>query len=300
MISYAQNFEDVILWRVLKDFTPGFYVDVGANDPVVDSVTHWFYSQGWRGINVEPVPAWHARLAAERGEDTNLMVAIADKEGCLELFDIPDTGLSTFDSGTARQHGLDGYGATSIVVATTTLTKVLGQYRPTGPIHFLKIDVESYEAQVLESLDLVKYRPWIIVVEATIPRKPDISDAQVRKLLESANYTAVYFDGLNKFYVAHEQLDVLANKWYPPNVFDGFVLHQTLIKDLKIGALEAHLEKLSNEISVLNQNLDVSLAEASLLRAQVVSLLGSTSWRITRPLRWLGAMLRKLAEKRSD
>jgi hypothetical protein len=33
MISYAQNFEDVILNRVCKDMEKGFYVDVGAYDP---------------------------------------------------------------------------------------------------------------------------------------------------------------------------------------------------------------------------------------------------------------------------
>ena len=32
-ISYAQNYEDVILWRALRDVEHGFYVDVGAADP---------------------------------------------------------------------------------------------------------------------------------------------------------------------------------------------------------------------------------------------------------------------------
>lgn len=37
-ISYAQNFEDVMLWRALKLFGPGRYIDVGANHPSQDSV----------------------------------------------------------------------------------------------------------------------------------------------------------------------------------------------------------------------------------------------------------------------
>ena len=53
-VSYAQNFEDVILWRALHDVTPGFYIDIGANSPTIDSVTKAFYERGWRGINVEP------------------------------------------------------------------------------------------------------------------------------------------------------------------------------------------------------------------------------------------------------
>lgn len=54
-ISYAQNFEDVRLWRVLKQFEHGFYIDVGANDPRHHSVTKAFYDHGWQGINVEPM-----------------------------------------------------------------------------------------------------------------------------------------------------------------------------------------------------------------------------------------------------
>ena len=39
MISYAQNFEDVVLNRVFHDVKDGRYIDVGAYDPVIDSVT---------------------------------------------------------------------------------------------------------------------------------------------------------------------------------------------------------------------------------------------------------------------
>ena len=45
---------------------PGFYVDVGAHDPVQDSVTKLFYDRGWRGVNVEPQLAQHAALCAQR------------------------------------------------------------------------------------------------------------------------------------------------------------------------------------------------------------------------------------------
>jgi hypothetical protein len=38
-VSYAQNFEDVMLWRAFRDVEQGFYVDLGAQDPLVDSVS---------------------------------------------------------------------------------------------------------------------------------------------------------------------------------------------------------------------------------------------------------------------
>lgn len=45
-ISYSQNYEDVMLWQALKDIKNGFYIDVGVNDPVEDSITKSMYDLG--------------------------------------------------------------------------------------------------------------------------------------------------------------------------------------------------------------------------------------------------------------
>lgn len=46
-VSYAQNFEDVMLWRALKNVPDGFYIDIGAQDPVKCSVSLGFHLRGW-------------------------------------------------------------------------------------------------------------------------------------------------------------------------------------------------------------------------------------------------------------
>ena len=56
-VSYAQNYEDLMLWRALRHVEQGFYVDCGAYDPEEHSVTKAFYERGWSGINIEPVPS---------------------------------------------------------------------------------------------------------------------------------------------------------------------------------------------------------------------------------------------------
>ncbi|WET42222.1 hypothetical protein [Citrobacter enshiensis] len=65
-ISYAQNLEDVVLWKALKNIENGFYIDVGANDPLIDSVTNSFYNNGWHGINIEPINTHFKKLVLER------------------------------------------------------------------------------------------------------------------------------------------------------------------------------------------------------------------------------------------
>lgn len=78
-ISYAQNFEDVMLWRALKHVKDGFYIDVGAAWPDKDSVTKAFYERGWRGVNIEPNPEMWRVLSADRPRDLNLKVALDRK-----------------------------------------------------------------------------------------------------------------------------------------------------------------------------------------------------------------------------
>ena len=81
MISFAQNFEDVMLWRVFRDQPTGFYVDVGAADPTKNSVTKWFYDLGWSGINIEPQPEYFKTLQLQRARDTNLNCGVGAARG---------------------------------------------------------------------------------------------------------------------------------------------------------------------------------------------------------------------------
>jgi len=233
-ISYAQNFEDVMLHRALRDVTDGFYVDVGANSPDVDSVTRAFYERGWRGINIEPMAACHAQLVAARPRDTNLPVAAADRSGTIRFFDIPGTGLSTTDAGVADQHRRAGLEVVERDVPMDTLDNILARHGG-QTVHFLKIDVEGAEAAVLRGLSLEAVRPWIVVVEsasalgpeelvaATRGVKPKQGHGAWEALLTGRGYRFVYFDGLNRFYVAQEKAELAAAFEAPPNIFDDWI-----------------------------------------------------------------------------
>lgn len=90
-ISYAQNFEDVMLRRALKDVKKGFYIDVGANDPVIDSVIKAFYDTGCRGINIEPVHDWLEKLQKYRPDDINIQTAVGNRKDNIKLSHPPLT-----------------------------------------------------------------------------------------------------------------------------------------------------------------------------------------------------------------
>jgi FkbM family methyltransferase len=223
-VSYAQNFEDVMLWRALRHVGTGFYIDAGAYDPVSDSVTKAFYERRWRGINIEPAPAPYARLLAERPNDININAALGEQEGSAPFYLVAEgNGLSTLSPDFARTHQGAGWAQREIAVEVKTLASICELYAP-SVIHFLKIDVEGAEASVLRGADFARFRPWIILIEATKPNSQIPTHQEWENLLIDAAYEFIYFDGLNRFYLAAEQREALAPAFNaPPNVFDGFV-----------------------------------------------------------------------------
>jgi FkbM family methyltransferase len=222
MISYAQNFEDVMLRRVLCQVRRGYYIDVGAQDATIDSVTRWFYDCGWSGINIDPHPDYYAQLVLERPRDINLNVAVSDTAGEAQFCFVRNSGLSSLDMSAATvaaRHGLRSHVG---MVTLSTLDAVLAAH-PLPEIHFLKIDVEGAEAKVLTGIDLKKHRPWVILVEATEPTKTDTTWHQFESLITERGYRCVYFDGLNTWYLRNESLELAEHFRLPPNVFDAFV-----------------------------------------------------------------------------
>jgi len=148
-LSYAQNFEDVMLWRALGHVSNGLYVDVGAQHPRIDSVSRAFYERGWRGVHVEPVPAFAQLLREDRPDETVLQVALGEREGVLELNVFADTGLSTAIPGYAERHQAErGYAVERIQTPVLTLKSALERLDGKD-VHWLKIDVEGFEDRVL-------------------------------------------------------------------------------------------------------------------------------------------------------
>ena len=225
IISYAQNFEDVMLWRALGHINNGFYIDVGAQHPVIDSVSKAFYDNGWRGVNIEPSPFYAELLRQSRPHDITLVVALGEKKGVLPFYLFQDTGLSTGDLAVAESHVKKGFSYEKIDVPVITLDDVFSQIEVTD-VHWLKIDVEGYERKVLEGWRANIVRPWIIVVESTKPLTMIQSHRKWNSLLIQKGYQFVYFDGLNRFYIDKHRMELKKAFKVPPNVFDQFSINR--------------------------------------------------------------------------
>lgn len=275
-VSYAQNAEDVMLWRALKEVQHGFWIDVGAAHPREYSVTCAFSERGWRGVNIEPEPVYAAALRAERPSDVNLRVAVGATPGRARLQHLPGTGLSTFDPVIADRHGRAGFAlGDALDVEVRTLAEICADHAP-GDIHFLKIDVEGSEAAVLAGADFDRFRPWIVIVEATAPFCPVRATASFEGHLFDAGYRECWFDGLNTFYLAAEREAALQPAFAaPPNVFDSYIRADHAAALARVAELETALH---DQVGRLNVELG--------------DLRASTSWRLTAPLRAIMLNLR--------
>jgi FkbM family methyltransferase len=273
MISFSQNFEDVILWRALNQVENGFYIDVGANDPTVDSVTRVFYDKGWHGINIEPVAQWFDKLNQQRPKDTNLQLAVGQSQAQSVLYEMPDTGLSTTHKTIAEQHqNQSGVNVVQRSVTVTTLTDICQQHCVTE-VHFLKIDVEGTEGAVLEGLDLSTIRPWIIVVESTLPGTRIESHQDWEPSVLAHDYEYVYFDGLNRYYLAQEHHQLKSHFAIAPNLFDGFEPSgcgsSSFHRPIKVAKVEN--EKLSSELDTSNNQNQVLVTAKKQLNDELQS-----------------------------
>lgn len=262
-VSYAQNFEDVLLNRVFKNQEKGFYIDIGANHPTYESVTKAFYEKGWRGINIEPVPDFFQQLSTERKEDINLNIAIGEKEEELTFYELIGSGFSTLDEQKAHDlinqsnHHLE---IKEYQVQTTTLAQICEEYI-CSEIDFFKIDVEGWEETVILSNNWQKFRPKIVIVEATIPDSNIRKVTEIENILSRHSYYKVFFDGLNDFYLAEEYLHFQQFFTTPVNIFDQFISYQQVDLKKQVTLLKESNLEAKNYINSLQESLDTKTDE---------------------------------------
>lgn len=273
-VSYAQNFEDVLLWRALKHVPAGFYIDVGAADPRDGSVTQAFYERGWRGINIEPEPIYAERLRTQRPRDINIEIAAGARPGRSTFHRIAGTGLSTFNRETAELHSKAGYSEYEDVEIEITTVFEIWTSNGSPDVHFLKIDAEGSERGVLQGYRLDVFRPWIIVIEAAKPFSSEPVREEFEDLLIGGRYERCWFDGLNDWYIAAERAKELIRHFQlPPNYFDAFV-PLSVIDERKLRekaqadaetmfAAHEKAQKRIEELETTFRALEASLAEAN-------------------------------------
>ena len=191
---FSEYYEDLILYLILFDIKKGFYIDVGAYDPIKVSVTKSFYLKGWRGINIEPQPGKIELFKKDRPDDINLQLAVGERKGKVTFY--IDDQCSSVEEKYSKNY------TNKTVVEMDTMSNICKSYVPEGTkIDFCKIDVEGGEKNVLLGYDFINYRPKVFCIESTIPRSQKLNYELWEYILINNDYSYIYSQGVNRFYV---------------------------------------------------------------------------------------------------
>lgn len=294
-ISYAQNGEDVRAWRALRHIERGFYVEVGASHPFDHSLSAALSAEGWSGVLIEPEPAAAEALRAARPRDTVVAAAASAQPGVLRWHNDGDRG-----EGRVAEAGA------GLAVPAVRVADVLADVAPSD-VHFMSVDVEGHEREALLGVDLERWRPWILCVEATAPLTRTRTHAAWEPLVLDAGYRYVTFDGLNRWYVSsgHEELEEAVREPFGvlDIMLDGWRRAETVALERRLDEAVAEVDRLRQERhqdmkSLERLHLEHQAAlERSRYELQAVEaerdaalerehvLLTSKSWRLTKPLR---------------
>lgn len=190
----------------------GFFVEIGANEPVSDFSQTWHLEKtGWRGILVEPNRGLFDECVKRRPGSKAYHVACSapEKVGFAEL-KIPFMTDGTTDTGKAAlEVGIDHAGFSRYRterVRVVTLDSILEE-NGVERIDFLSIDVEGTELDVLKGLNLERYRPRLILLEDKLVY------LNKHRWLKRRGYRLVKRTQFNNWYIPeHEPFELTSTK----------------------------------------------------------------------------------------
>lgn len=208
-VEYAsQAGQDVwVLERVYPDlpYGEGYFVELGGVDGYIMSNTYTLEkARGWRGVLIEAsdevlhIPesrschAVRALIGSRSGARHRFTVR--GKQGLLS--GVPEylSSIREFDSEEDILRVAQG----TAPVATRTLTEVLDEVQAPHFIHYVSIDVEGFEYEVLRGLDFTQYEVGAFTIEHNF-QEPLRSD--IRRHLTERGYELAGSAHMDDYYL---------------------------------------------------------------------------------------------------
>ena len=219
-ISNSAFGEEILVNRLLKKFSKGFFVDVGAYNPIIGSLTNQLYRKGWNGLNLDFSKSNIQLFNFLRKRDISLQVGVSDKEGLIDSFVFdPSSGTNTLEKKYADGWSKNFNRKYEInKIKCKKLTNILDDYDVRKNFEFLNIDVETHDFKVLKGLDLNVYKPKLITCEIIVdPKKmwgktradyysslEDVIRSDISKYLQKYNYKLISHYYLTSFFISEE------------------------------------------------------------------------------------------------
>lgn len=189
---YSQLGQDKwILGKVFPGVTDGYFVDVGAWEAEFLSNTKALEDQGWTGVCVEPFPKNWTNRKCQMFEEV-----VYSRAGEIVQFRQADA-LGGIDEHIDR-YRKEVTPFSRVELTTTTLDDVLDRANAPRFIHYVNIDTEGSELEILKGLPFSEYTVGALTVEHNYeePRRQEI-----RLFLEAKGYRFVREQLVDDWYV---------------------------------------------------------------------------------------------------
>ena len=156
---------------------------------------------GGYGINVDPLPEMIELTKIDRPRDINICAGVGARRGQMTLY-----RQGAFGSGLSTVVESNSAALTEkIDIEIIPLKEICEEYiEPGQDIHFLKIDVEGFEKEVLLGADFSIYRPWVICIESTLPGTDIPCHENWESIILEQDYILAGKLGVNRYYVSNE------------------------------------------------------------------------------------------------
>ncbi len=190
--SNPPSVEQMLVRQFFGNSSDGFYVDVGANHPTIDSQSRHLEQLGWNGLLLEPLPAYCEMLRAER-KGTVVQCACSSPANHGRRLNLISAGVhSTLN---ASPIALGAQGREVIEVECKTLDSVLEEQGVKPGFDFISIDIEGHEMEMFEGFDLKRWKPKLVLLE------DHVISHQKHDHMASNGYHLILRTGLNSWYV---------------------------------------------------------------------------------------------------
>ena len=198
--------------QVFGDCSSGTFVEVGAFDGESFSNTSGLADFGWQGLYIEPI-AELAEQCKQRHANNQVQVVacgVGEKPDEIELN--MSGQLSTFSQDTKDAYGSIAWASDFQFeprrVSIDTLPNILEKIRFPTKFDLLVVDVEGFEEQVFNGIDLKTLDITMIIVEL-IDEHPDFaphaelqaSAKRVRNHIIRCGYTPIFSDMVNTVFL---------------------------------------------------------------------------------------------------
>lgn len=164
--SYSQLQQDLIALFLFGD-NAGVFCEVGGGDGITYSNSYLLENLGWKGLIIEPARANLKKIAKNRKCDVVRKAAFSVSDLNLKFVETKNLELSTLDkykdsdTNTSDRFSI----SREYIVKTTSLTEVFREFNFPTNFHYLSIDTEGSELEVLKGLNFDQFSPILITVE---------------------------------------------------------------------------------------------------------------------------------------